>query len=70
MKILKEKVDGENYIEILLSDKEIHRLETYHIVACRLAIGRRVYNIGVRLITIREDREDLDKNNETADKTQ
>jgi hypothetical protein len=58
MKILKEKVDNEHYIEILLSDKEVHRLATYHILACPLMVGRRTYNLGVRLITNREEEED------------
>lgn len=58
MKILKESLDGENYIEVLLSDREVHRLATYHIISCPIIVGRKIYSLGVRLITQREENED------------
>ena len=58
MKILKESLDGENYIEVVLSDKEVHRLATYHIISCPVIVGGKIYSLGVRLITNREEEED------------
>jgi hypothetical protein len=58
MKILKESLDGENYIEVVLSDKEVHKLATYHIISCPVIVGRKIYSLGVRLITNREEEED------------
>ena len=49
MKVIQEKMDGENYIEVILAKKELISLADKKIVTSLFEMNDDIYNIGIRL---------------------
>lgn len=62
MKMILESLDGENYLEFLLTVKEVQTISSNKIVSMIGEIGDCVYQIGIRLAIPSELREILEKN--------
>lgn len=50
MRIIVETIDDENYLEFLLSSKEVQSISSSKIVSTIGEIGNSVYQVGIRLI--------------------
>jgi hypothetical protein len=50
MKVIQETVDSENYLEILLTQQEVKKINRNEIVSRKVELEEEVTNVGVRLI--------------------
>lgn len=58
MKSILEKIDGDRYLEFVLSEREVNLLSSHHVITSLTTIAGRVYQVGVRLHTPEDDEEE------------
>lgn len=60
MKVVKEEVEGELFIDLIISPEEMQMISEYHILAKNVQINDLTVNIGIRLMIEDEDDRDID----------
>lgn len=60
MKVVKEELDGEIYVDLIISPDELEMISEYHILAKNVHIEEKTVNIGIRLETEAEDDRELE----------
>ena len=50
MKVIQETVDDENYLEVLLTQQDVKKVNRNEIVSQKVEVDEEITNIGVRLI--------------------
>lgn len=54
MRMIQESFEGENYIEIILRNREIDDLKNHRLVSMDVEIGYELYSVGVRSASANE----------------
>lgn len=55
MRLIQETVEGERYLEFILSEQEAKEILRYRVLTSKSSIGGRLYNIAVRMQSTYED---------------